>query len=101
MIMKSLELKVPELQELLQKLEIIKNELQAENQKTQTNNEWLNSDQIAKILQVSKRTLQNYRDRNSIPFAQVGRKIYYRTSDVQEYLESHHIKASYQKGGVS
>jgi excisionase family DNA binding protein len=61
---------------------------------------WLTGDEICKLLRVSKRTLQNYRDRKSIPFSQIGRKIYYKYSDINEYLEMHHIKPNYQKGDI-
>ena len=49
---------------------------------------------------ISKRTLQNYRDRGILPFAQIGRKIYYKATDLDEFLESHHVRASFQKGGT-
>ena len=39
---------------------------------------WLSSDDVCRILRISKRTLQNYRDNRILPFSQVGRKIYYK-----------------------
>jgi excisionase family DNA binding protein len=66
----------------------------------QANKHWLTGDEICKLLRVSKRTLQNYRDKRVIPFSQVGRKIYYKYSDIVEYLELHYVKPYYQKGGV-
>ena len=65
----------------------------------QTNKHWLTGDEICKLLRVSKRTLQNYRDKRVIPFSQIGRKIYYKYSDIVEYLELHYVKTYYQKGG--
>jgi excisionase family DNA binding protein len=62
---------------------------------------WLSSDDVCNLLQVSKRTLQNYRDRGIIPFSQIGRKIYYKASDIEEYLSNHYIRAYYQKGGAA
>jgi excisionase family DNA binding protein len=61
----------------------------------------LSSDDVCNLLQVSKRTLQNYRDRGIIPFSQIGRKIYYKASDIEEYLSNHYIRAYYQKGGAA
>ena len=63
-------------------------------------NKWLSSDEVCHLLMISKRTLQSYRDRGILPFAQVGRKIYYKSSDIDVYLEAHYIKANYQKGGA-
>jgi predicted DNA-binding transcriptional regulator AlpA len=63
---------------------------------------WLSSDQVCKILGISSRTLQNYRDQRLLPFSQpIGkRKIYYKAADIQEYLESYYVKANYQEGGA-
>lgn len=63
---------------------------------------WLSTDEVCYLLRISTRTLQNYRDNGVLPFAQIGRKIYYKASDIQEYLTRHYIKAAYQQveGGV-
>ena len=63
----------------------------------QTNKHWLTGDEICKLLRVSKRTLQNYRDNRIIPFSQIGRKIYYKYSDIVDYLELHYVKPYYRK----
>jgi len=52
------------------------------------------------MLGISKRTLQNYRDQRRIPFYQTGRKIYYKITEVDAFLEQHHIKSRYQEGSV-
>lgn len=56
---------------------------------------WLTGDEVTQILRVSKRTLQNYRDQREISFYQIGRKIYYKSIDVDEFLERYHIKSKY------
>lgn len=53
--------------------------------------EWLTSEDARKILGVSPKTWQNYRDRGIIPFSQTGRKIYVLRSDLDNYLKSHRI----------
>ena len=53
--------------------------------------EWLTSEEARKILGVSPKTWQNYRDRGIIPFSQTGRKIYVLRSDLNNYLKSHRI----------
>jgi len=62
---------------------------------------WLTGDEVVAILGISKRTLQSYRDKLVLPFAQIGRKIYYKSTDIDAYLEAHYVKASYGKGGLS
>ena len=53
--------------------------------------EWLTSEEARKILGVSPKTWQNYRDRGIIPFSQTGRKMYVLRSDLDNYLKSHRI----------
>jgi excisionase family DNA binding protein len=59
-------------------------------------NKWISSDEVCHLLMISKRTLQTYRDRGILSFAQVGRKIYYKASDIDAYLEAHYIKSRSQ-----
>lgn len=59
----------------------------------------LTSDEVCNILNVSSRTLQTYRDKQIINFVQCGRKILYTESDIQTFLDAHHIKAPILKGG--
>jgi excisionase family DNA binding protein len=62
---------------------------------------WLSIEDVCRLLMVSKRTLQSYRDRGILPFAQISRKIYFKASDLDDYMEQHYIRANYQKeGGV-
>ena len=49
--------------------------------------DWLTSEEARKILGVSPKTWQNYRDRGIIPFSQTGRKIYVLRSDLDNYLK--------------
>jgi excisionase family DNA binding protein len=70
--------------------------------KTNVNNSnWLTGEEVIQILRISSRTLQSYRDRGILPFAQIGRKIYYKASDLDDYMEQHYIRANYQKGGAA
>ena len=47
---------------------------------------WLTNDEVLKLLKVSKRTLQTYRDRRVIGFSQFGAKIYYKAEDIEQFL---------------
>ena len=62
---------------------------------------WLSCDDVCWMLGISKRTLQNYRDQRRLTFYQVGRKIYFRGIDVDDFLEKHHIKSIFEKGGAA
>lgn len=48
--------------------------------------EWLDNEAVCKRLNISKRTLQTYRDVGSLPFSMIGHKCYYRPSDIEELL---------------
>lgn len=45
-----------------------------------------NSKQVQEILDVSKKTLQGYRDENQINFTQVGSKIWYTKKNIEDFL---------------
>ena len=74
------------------------NELKASIAKMQEDSylsKWIESESARKMLGVSTKTWQNYRDRRVIPFSQFGRKIYFKMADIEEFMESNLIK----KGG--
>jgi hypothetical protein len=45
------------------------------------------------MMKISKRTAQTWRDEGKISFSQVGNKIYYKLSDVEELLQKHYVKS--------
>ena len=49
--------------------------------------------EVCKMLDVSPKTLQNYRDKNHIDFSQVGPKIWFTAEDVQTFLTRNRIQA--------
>ena len=53
--------------------------------------EWIESDEARKLLGVSQKTWQNYRDQRLIPFSQIGRKIYVNCADLDAFLRNHRI----------
>ena len=50
--------------------------------------QWLKNEDACSLLQISKRTLQSYRDNGILPFSQIGRKCYYRVSDVEQLINN-------------
>jgi hypothetical protein len=49
-----------------------------------------NSREIMQALDVSKRTLQEWRDKNIIGFAKVNGKFYYKLSDIQNLINDNY-----------
>ncbi len=78
-------------QELVGKLEAINNRLNVKEKEPKE--QWLDNQELMQLLKISKRTAQHYRDSGLISFSQVGNKIYYKLSDVEELLKSHYNKA--------
>ena len=66
-----------------------------EEEKTEEeiNSQWVESTVARKLLGVSQKTWQTYRDERRIPFSQFGRKIYVKRADLETFMESHYITA--------
>ena len=78
-------------QELVGKLEAINNRLNVKEKEPKE--QWLDNQELMQLLKISKRTAQHYRDSGLISFSQVGNKIYYKLSDIDELLKTHYNKA--------
>lgn len=59
-----------------------------------SSSEWIESEAARKLLGVSPKTWQNYRDQRLIPFSQIGRKIYVNRTDLDAFLRKHRIPAT-------
>lgn len=70
----------------------VKDTLQTKSEE-ETNGQWLESTEARKMLGVSAKTWQDYRDKRVIPFSQFGRKIYVKRADIEAFLQKHYIKA--------
>ncbi|KAA6319121.1 hypothetical protein EZS27_030950 [termite gut metagenome] len=53
---------------------------------------WLTNRDICELLHISSRTLQTYRDNGTLPYSQIGRKCYYKASDIQQFISQSHLK---------
>ena len=50
---------------------------------------WLDKQDILTRMHISSRTLQTWRSRGMIPFSRIGRKLYYRESDLNRLYTQH------------
>lgn len=78
-----------EFDKLIRKIDRISNKLDTLDLKSNDGfkDKWYVTEEVCKILNVSRRTLQNMRDKQTIKFKKTGKKIYYKASDIEEYLE--------------
>lgn len=79
-------------------LDRINNELKAILQLTENATEkyiqifksekWLDNQEVCLMMNITKRTLQTYKDKGLLPYSKLNRKNYYKLSDVQTLLEA-------------
>ncbi len=64
------------------------------NQQNKTpKDSFVDNEEFIKLMKISKRTAQVWRDEGIITFSQIGGKIYYRMSDIEALLNKHSYKA--------
>lgn len=51
---------------------------------------WLDNQDVYQILNISKRTLQTYRDNGTLPYTQINHKMFYKPEDVEKVIS--HLK---------
>ena len=54
---------------------------------------YLTNNEVSKLLNLSTRTLQDWRDNGIISYVQISGKVLYRQSDILKLLESHYEKS--------
>lgn len=57
----------------------------------------IDNEEFIKVMRISKRTAQNWRDEGIITFSQVGSKIYYNIGDIDEMMKKYLKKSFYKK----
>jgi len=84
-------LKEEEYNELLNSIQEIKAKL---NEKPKSlADEFIENEEFLKLMKISRRTGQTWRDEGIISFSQQGKKIYYRMSDIKNFLDSNYNKS--------
>ena len=58
------------------------------------NERYFTTEQVMALFHISRRALQNYRDKGIIPFVSVGGNIVYPESEIMEMLEKNYYKLS-------
>jgi len=58
-----------------------------------TRKKWLNTDEVMKMLQCSRRHVQYLRDTEQLPFRQNGRTIRYDIDEVESFLNNHKVSS--------
>lgn len=53
----------------------------------QPKDKWLDNQDVCELLNISKRSLQYYRNCGKLPFSQINNKCYYKVADVEKLLK--------------
>lgn len=64
------------------------------NAKPQQQKQWLKSNEVRKILNISAGTLQNLRVNGTLTFTKIGGIIYYSNADLEKLLNTNKTEAS-------
>ena len=48
--------------------------------------DWIDNQDVCTILNISKRSLQTYRDNGTLPYTQIGHKMYYKPEDIEKIM---------------
>ena len=56
--------------------------------------EWRTTSDFEEMFGVSARRQKYYRDECGLPFSQEGRKIFYKTTDVEEFMQQRRVNAN-------
>ena len=60
------------------------------NEKIDPEDVFFDNQEFMKLMNISKRTAQEWRNKKVIEFSQVGNKIYYRLSDIKKLLNANY-----------
>ena len=63
--------------------------------------DWLHKGDVCKLLNISKRTLQHYRETGVLPFSQIGHKCYYKREDVERLFQTKTEKSKTDKTNIN
>ncbi|HQP03732.1 MAG: helix-turn-helix domain-containing protein [Bacteroidales bacterium] len=59
---------------------------------TPVSERWMDNQEVAVLMKISKRTLQTLRDEKKLPYTRIGKKFYYKAVDVEKFLTSNYNK---------
>lgn len=84
---------------MLKRMEELKQKVEEFNNKVKPSKmgEWVDAEIVCRMLNISKRTLQSYREKGFLPYSIVRHKIFFRIEDVVKLLEENRVDNSNNK----
>ena len=64
------------------------------NSKPQQQKQWLKSNEVRKLLNISSGTLQNLRVNGTLTYTKIGGILYYSSNDLEKVIETNKVQAT-------
>ncbi len=80
------------LQQVLIKLEQIIKLMPKDGEQYDKNFQYIDNSDLLKLLKISARTAQDYRDRGILPHSKIQSKLFYKLSDIEQMMMKHFNK---------
>lgn len=77
--------------QLMTKVEDIASQVKSKT--SQKQEIFVDNEEFIKMMKISRRTAQTWRDEGKISFSQVGNKIYYKMSDIERTMQDYYNKS--------
>ena len=82
--------------DLISKIKTMETEIEAiKESNLSCTGKWLNGDAVMRKLDISRRTLQTYRDNRILPYSVVGGKFYYNIRDIEDLMKNNYVSANW------
>lgn len=81
------------LKRILETMEKINQRMEEQKKDQPLSDTWYDVSETCQVLKISKRTLQEYRNRGVLSFSKIDGKIYYCATDIEDHLNSNKVKA--------
>lgn len=79
-------------EQMIQRFEDFAKQVNALCGQNRSSENWLDNRQVCELLKISLRTLQTYRDTGILPYSKIGRKCYYKVSDIEQFINQQQTK---------
>ncbi len=80
-------------QTLMKKLNAMEEQIEKiGNRRPRLEDEYIDSSEVCRLLQISRKTLERYRENDMIPYTKIKKRIYYRFRDIDAFMERNYVK---------
>lgn len=77
--------------EIVATISTVSREIRAEYEiyKKSIDSEWIENEELSRLLSLSKRQLKGYRERGILGYTMIGSKVYYKRNEVERLINKH------------